>query len=207
MSRSVSSNGASARAIEPLLTEPTRRRLSDRQAETVDRLVVAATEELHEQAYEGLTVRNVARRAGVAPATAYTYFASKDHLVAEVFWRRLQALDPPHIDRRRTRAARVAAALADIALLVADEPALSAASSIAILGNDPDVAVLRERIGIAMRTRIVSALGPDSDEAVVTTLELLLTGALLRAGMGYLPYPELPALLLSTVDVVLGGQP
>ena len=26
----------------------------------------------------------VARRAGVAPATAYTYFASKEHLVAEV---------------------------------------------------------------------------------------------------------------------------
>ena len=40
-----------------------------------------------------LTVRNVARRAGVAPATAYTYFASKDHLVAEVFWRRLRG--PP----------------------------------------------------------------------------------------------------------------
>ena len=31
------------------------------------------------------------RRAGVAPATAYTYFSSKSHLVAEVFWRRLSA--------------------------------------------------------------------------------------------------------------------
>ena len=47
--------------------------------------------------YDGLTVRTVARRAGVAPATAYTYFASKDHLLAEVLWRRLQALPVPSV--------------------------------------------------------------------------------------------------------------
>ena len=46
----------------------------------VHRLVDAAVEELHRTGYEGLSVRNVAKRAGVAPATAYTYFSSKDHL-------------------------------------------------------------------------------------------------------------------------------
>ena len=48
----------------------------------------AAADEARERGYEGMTVRSVARRAGVAPATAYTYFASKDHLLAEVLWRR-----------------------------------------------------------------------------------------------------------------------
>ncbi|MCA9208645.1 MAG: TetR family transcriptional regulator, partial [Planctomycetales bacterium] len=51
-------------------------------------LVEAAVGELAASGYSALTVRNVAKRAGVAPATAYTYFASKEHLIAEVYWRR-----------------------------------------------------------------------------------------------------------------------
>ncbi len=40
---------------------------------------------LRETSYADLTVRAVAKRANVAPATAYTYFSSKNHLVAEVY--------------------------------------------------------------------------------------------------------------------------
>ncbi len=71
-----------------------RGRLTERQAETVARLVSTARDVLREQGYDGLTVRNVAAAAGVAPATAYTYFASKDHLIAEVFWRDLATVPP-----------------------------------------------------------------------------------------------------------------
>src|SRR5690349_24287099 len=84
----------------PTSTESTRRHLSDKQAQTVQGLVVAAVEELREHGYDGLTVRNVARRAGVAPATAYNYFTSRDHLVTEVFWRRLRALPETSLDGR-----------------------------------------------------------------------------------------------------------
>jgi len=74
--------------------EATRRRLTARQAEVVAKLVLAAEEETEEVGYAGLTVRGVARRAGVAPATAYTYFSSKDHLLAEVLWRRMSHCHP-----------------------------------------------------------------------------------------------------------------
>src|SRR3569832_1504395 len=67
----------------------TRRELNPRQAETVDRVVGAALDELKAVGYDALTVRSVAGRAAVAPATAYTYFSSKNHLIAEVFWRKL----------------------------------------------------------------------------------------------------------------------
>ena len=77
--------------------ETTRRRVTTKQAEVVQRLVDAAADEARERGYEGMTVRSASRRAGVAPATAYTYFASKDHLLAEVLWRRFDALP----DRRR----------------------------------------------------------------------------------------------------------
>ena len=40
---------------------------------------------LRESSYADLTVRAVAARAKVAPATAYTYFSSKNHLIAEVY--------------------------------------------------------------------------------------------------------------------------
>ena len=186
--------------------EATRRHLSSRQARTVARLTEAAVEELREVGYDGLTVRNVARRAGVAPATAYTYFTSKEHLVTEVFWRRLEALPDPAPDRRRAPVRRVADALADMALLVADEPELAAACSVAMLANDPDVKLLRGRIGAAMRRRLVAALGEDADPAALRVLELATSGALVQAGGGHLAYRDLPDLLTEVADVVLGGS-
>ena len=78
----------------PAVASP-RRQLSGRPADTVTALVAAAVEEVAVTGFDGLTVRNVARRAGVSPATAYTYFASKEHLLTEVFWRRLSALEEP----------------------------------------------------------------------------------------------------------------
>jgi AcrR family transcriptional regulator len=163
-------------------------------------------EELRAGGYDGLTVRAVARRAGVATATAYTYFTSKEHLVTEVFWRRLEALPEVAPDRRRVPARRVADALGDMALLVADEPELAAACSVAMLANDPDVKLLRGRIGGAMHRRLVTALGPDADPAALRVLELAISGALIQAGGGHLAYTDLPALLAEVADVVVGGR-
>jgi AcrR family transcriptional regulator len=188
----------------PASTEATRRHLSSRQARTVSRLTEAAVEELRDTGYDGLTVRNVARRAGVAAATAYTYFTSKEHLVTEVFWRRLEALPDAAPARRRAPARRVADALSDMALLVADEPELAAACSVAMLANDPDVKFLRARIGGAMRRRLVVALGEDGDPAALRVLELAISGALIQAGGGHLAYADLPALLAEVADVVVG---
>jgi AcrR family transcriptional regulator len=185
---------------------PPRRGLRGRQVDRVDALVAAALEELRANGYDGLTVRNVARRAEVAPATAYTYFGSKDHLVAEVFWRRLAALPEPVRDGRHGAGRRVATALRELALLVADEPELAAASTTAILANDPDVERLRDRIGAAFNDRLAAALGPDHDRAVLRTLNLALAGALLQAGMGYFSYTDLADRMAEVAAVVLEGR-
>lgn len=183
--------------------EATRRRLSARQADTVERLTAAAVDELREHGYEGLTVRNVAARAGVAPATAYTYFSSKDHLVAEVYWRRVQSLAAGTPDLEQSPAGRVAATLSELALLVADEPELAAATTIALLGADPDVKVLRDRIGATWHNRIITALGDDANDDIVTVLDLAVSGALLQTGMGHLDYAALPDLLAAVATTVL----
>jgi AcrR family transcriptional regulator len=186
-------------------SEPTRRRLSDRQAETVQRLLDAVVDVLHTHGYAGLTVRGVAAQAGVAAATAYTYFASKDHLIAEVFWRRLAALEPFHADRRHSLANRVSDALRQIALVVADEPELAAACTTAMLSDDPDVHQLRDRIGAAVHQRILAALDDSARADVVMALELVYSGAMVQTGMGHLSYEELPDRLADSAALILGG--
>ncbi len=188
----------------PPSTESTRRQLSARQAATVQKLTVAAVEQLRAHGYDGLSVRGVARAAGVAPATAYTYFTSREHLVTEVFWRRLEPMPETRVDRRRTTVARVAATMADFALLVADEPELAAACTAAMLAPDPDVKLLRDRIGQEWHRRLSAALGDDAHPAVLATLEFVVSGALLQAGMGHMAYQDLPGHLTRAVELVVG---
>jgi AcrR family transcriptional regulator len=185
-----------------LTTEPTRRRLTVRQADTVRRVTEAAVVEVRETGYEGLTVRNVARRAGVAPATAYTYFASKNHLIIEIFWRRLNALPELRPSEEPARL-RVVAVLREIALLVSDEPALAAACTTAMLGIDPDVQELRLRIGLAIRDRLAAALGESGDRKVLRALEVAYIGALVQAGMGYISYAEVADRLADVAELIV----
>ncbi len=187
-------------------TEPLRRDLGSRQADRVDALVEATIAELRANGYDGLTVRNVARRAEVAAATAYTYFGSKDHLVAEVFWRRLAALPRVTVDRRCSTVTRVSAVLRELALLIAAEPELAAASTTAVLAADPDVQRLRDQIGAAFNERLVHALGDDAAPAVVRALNLALAGALLQAGMGYFSYTQLADRMDEVAGVLLGAN-
>lgn len=191
-----------------LTTESTRRRLSERQADTVRRLTDATVEELRASGYEKLTVRNVARRAGVAAATAYTYFTSKNHLITEVFWRRLSALPdvpattaPPAVPE--SPRARVVAVLREIALLVSDEPPLAAACTSAMLGADPDVQELRLHIGLAIRGRLKAALGEPVDVKALNALEISYAGALVHAGMGYTSYAEMADRLTEAAELIV----
>lgn len=157
---------------------------------------------LRAEGFAGLTVRSVAGLAGVAPATAYTYFSSKEHLVAEVFWRRLAA-SPEEADAGLDRTGRVVAVLRHIALLVADEPELAGAVTSALLGRDPDVEHLRTRIGIEIRQRLADALGSNPDPDVLEALELLYAGGLVRAGMGYGSYTEFADRLETSAKLIL----
>ncbi|MFR9749481.1 TetR/AcrR family transcriptional regulator [Nocardia sp. 004] len=175
---------------DSVILEATRRRLSDKQASTVDKLTRSAVHVLAREGFAGMTIRMVAAEAGVGTATAYTYFSSKEHLVAEIFWRRLVSAPSPVSDDQDPTV-RVVAELRSIAMLVADEPEFSGAVTSALLGRDPDVEHLRGRIGAEIRKRIIRALGPDPDPDVVESLELLYAGAMVRVGMGYGSYAEI----------------
>ncbi|MGE0215535.1 TetR/AcrR family transcriptional regulator [Mycolicibacterium sp.] len=183
--------------------ESTRRRLTAKQADTVDRLGRAAVELLGREGFRGLTVRRVAAEAGVGSATAYTYFSSKEHLVAEVFWRRL-VNSPRSVDESDDAATKVVGVLRHIARLVGDEPEFAGAVTTALLGKDPDVDVLRLRIRADIQERLAAALGPETDPDVIDTLEMLYAGALVRVGMGYATYREIAERLEKSARLLLG---
>lgn len=183
--------------------ESTRRRLTPKQADTIQRLSNAALAVLAREGFGGLTIRLVAAEAGVGAATAYTYFSSKEHLVAEVFWRRLASSTPPAA-AKQPPVERVIAVLRHIALLVADEPELAGAVTNALLGRDPDVEHLRDRIAREIRRRLVDAVGAEGDRGLVEALELLYTGALVHAGMGYVTYAEIADRLERSARLLFG---
>lgn len=190
--------------------EATRRRLTQRQAETVRKLTSAAMEEVRVSGYAGLTVRNVASRAGVAAATAYIYFSSKEHLLAEVYWRQLRELPPvPPASSSggdRETADRVAGVLREIVLIGAAEPDLAAAATVSLLDGSPDVHHLRARVGLTIRKRLVAALGAEPDPSVLTALEFAYSGAMIHAGMGFTTYEEVADRLAGTARLILKGS-
>ncbi|HPY25820.1 MAG TPA: TetR family transcriptional regulator [Mycobacterium sp.] len=161
-----------------------------RQEETIRKLVSAALETLRDSSYAGLTVRAVAARANVAPATAYTYFSSKNHLVAEVYLDLIRRVDY-FTDVNDSTADRVRQSLRSLALVVADEPEVAAACTTALLSDDSAVRPVRDRIGAEIHKRIKSALGPDADAGTVAALEMSYFGALVQAGSGAFSYRQI----------------
>ncbi|NLG46088.1 TetR/AcrR family transcriptional regulator [Gordonia sp. (in: high G+C Gram-positive bacteria)] len=185
--------------------ESTRRRLSPQQAEKITKMADAAVEILADGGFDALTVRDVAKRAGVAPATAYTYFSSKSHLVAEVFWRRLAA-GVPEPDLSLPAAERVAQVLRGVSMVVAGEGQLGGAVTVALLGSDPDSEHLRWRIGGFIHDRLSVAVGTDhpDHERVVDALQMLYAGGLVTAGMGHLTYEATSERLVAAAALLMG---
>jgi AcrR family transcriptional regulator len=69
-------------------------RTEARKAETRERIVAAALDQLAEGGYASATVQAVARRAGVATGSVYRHFPSKADLFTEVFRRASQRRSP-----------------------------------------------------------------------------------------------------------------
>ncbi|MEE6177976.1 TetR/AcrR family transcriptional regulator [Mycobacterium sp. 050134] len=176
------------------------RRADRRPGQTIRKVLDAGLDELRESSYAKLTMRAVATRAGVSPASAYTYFPSKSALVAAVYLRFLRDL-PLRTDVNETTEARVSATLHDMAVMVADEPELTAACGAAMMADDPAVKPIREEIAEEVARRIAAALGPGWPRAVRSTLRMTFAGALMTAR--FVTFPEIAGQLDEAVSLIL----
>ncbi|MGB8391834.1 TetR/AcrR family transcriptional regulator [Mycobacterium sp.] len=179
------------------------RRSDRRRGQTIRKVLDAGLAELRESSYANLTMRAVATRAGVSPASAYTYFPSKNALVAAVYLRFLRNL-PLHTDVNDTTKTRVSATMRDMAVVVADERELSTACGAALMADDPAVKPLREQIGEEVSRRIGAALGPGWPPTVKSTLQMTFAGALMTAR--FVSFQEIAGQLDEAVDLILGAS-
>lgn len=174
-------------ATDPLTL---RRRLTSGQLERRARVVEVATELAEAGGYEAVAMKDVAERSGVALATLYRWFASKDHLLTEVLLGWLGQLGE-QLDVRPptgpTAADRVAAVMDLIAETVAARPRLAAAVTQALLSFDAAVWDDETDFHSAMAGWIDAAIGPEpiADRAmVIEVIEHLCFSSLIAIARG-----------------------
>jgi AcrR family transcriptional regulator len=117
--------------------------------------------------YGAVTMDAVAERSGIARATLYRYFASKDHMLGEVTlgWggeivARLRVRPP----RGRTAGARVGEVFARVIEIAAAHPRLTEASVAAALSEDPSAAAVHQGAVSLVGAYIDSAMGMEARE-------------------------------------------
>jgi AcrR family transcriptional regulator len=161
------------------------------------KLAIAAARAIAaEGGYEAVTMREVATRSGVARATLYRYFSSKDHLLAEVIldlntsMRDELAIHPP-IGASVTE--RVTDSFARVFAAVLREPKLLSATLRAYFSQDPAVRQLGPQIRTMGAIYLEAGLGnadiPDRAD-VAKVLGSLSFAMLLSLSGGHRTYEE-----------------
>jgi AcrR family transcriptional regulator len=154
-----------------------RRRLSAEQQERRQRVVEVATVLATEGGYDAVVMKDVAEQSGVALATLYRWFASKDHLLCEVLleWGArveadLRAEPPAEVDGAR----RILDFVHRLTEAVAAFPRLAAAVTRAVVSFDPNVLEHQDDFDALVGRWIDLALGdldvPNRD-SVIEVLE------------------------------------
>ena len=168
---------------------------------TRQRVLDAAVELARTRRIETLTMRDIARAANVSTATAYTYFASKEHVYAEAYVAGLHTLT----ERLRTRPPRGATAATRVASVfrravdgAASTGDVVQATAIALASSDPAIAPLRPVIDEAFEEWMTIALAgaeiADGAE-VLSTLQLTMFAAFVAVAHGRLTLAETSRIL------------
>jgi TetR/AcrR family transcriptional regulator, cholesterol catabolism regulator len=140
-----------------------RRRLSAAQQERRDRILAVARELAAAGGYDAVVMRDVAERSGVALGTLYRYFASKDHLLAEVLvaWGGQLEEGLRRSPVQGSVRERIIDVLQRAARTVERDPVLAAAVTQALLSRDPAVTDVQGSFTTMMRRWLDIAIGDD----------------------------------------------
>ncbi|MDG4666109.1 TetR/AcrR family transcriptional regulator [Mycobacterium sp. 236(2023)] len=156
----------------------------DRDDHDVVRVVLDATVELlRDVAYDDLTTRRIAEKAGVSHSDLCVYFRSKDAIVAEVYLGLLRDA-PLGVDVDESAQTRVGALFHQLVMLVADQPGLAAACASAMISQETSVHAIRKRIHAELQRRVRTVLRSAAWPEVAETLEFGLMGAMVQASSG-----------------------
>ena len=185
------------------------RRLTPAQAARRDRVREAARELASEGGYAAVTMRDVATRSGVGPATVYRYFASKDHLIAEVHAEASRELvedlraNPP---AGATRAERVEAVFHRMFEATAADTNLAAAGIAAATSNDPAASTPEYWREMIMLPYLDAALGDESTadrDELAEILGHLFFSLMIALTAGRTPLDDAKQIMSRSVHLIL----
>ena len=176
------------------------------------RIVEAAIDLGTEGGYEAVHMRIVAERAGVALATVYRYFESKDHLLSAAVseWTsQLQA----RLDRTPARGDSPVEQLVDMLRRASRglerRPQFAAALIRALHSPDPSVAAaaadVKHQIS-AMATPILHALPSEDVEGIVSVLGHVWNSAIMTWANGREPISSIGDELENAARLLLAGR-
>ncbi|GAA1532105.1 cholesterol catabolism transcriptional regulator KstR [Actinomadura kijaniata] len=185
------------------------RALSKDQQARRERLLDAARELAHEGGYPAVTMHDVADRAGVARATVYRYFATKDHLLTEVAatWAHRVTADIDALAVGDTPVDRLVSLLDRIVHVAFEELTLTSAIIQAVTSDDPSVDDARTVLFLFVRDRLSAAIGdpvPERDEVEIVLGHVLLA-ALVSLTALRRPVEEVATMARTSGRLVLSG--
>lgn len=139
------------------------RRLTADQAARRVRVREAARELATEGGYAAVTMQAVAERSGVARATIYRYFTSKDHLLAEVIaeWGREITADLRRQPPAGALPERVVGVFARVIEAARRNPQLTAAVLASATSADPEAIRAQGHFASLIRSYLEAALGSE----------------------------------------------
>jgi AcrR family transcriptional regulator len=176
------------------------------------RIIEAAIDLGTEGGYEAVHMRVVAERAGVALATVYRYFESKDHLLSASVSEWTSQLQS-NLDRTPARGDSPTEQLVDVLRRASRglerRPKFAAALIRALHSPDPGVAAaaadVRHQIS-AMATPILHHLPPDDVEGIVSVLGHVWNSSIMTWANGRSPIASIGDELENAARLLLAGR-
>jgi AcrR family transcriptional regulator len=198
--------------VPPDGAESAATRLSARQAARRQRLLDSALALLEERDYERISVREVAEAAGVALATLYHYFPSKDHLFAEALVQWASTLGPD-VTRRplngATAAQRIEGALLRAARAFERRPQLARLLTRFETSDEPFAHEVLVRLDATTSDVYLDLLGDlprDEARRVVRVLDAVFDSSLRAWSSGRATTADMRHSISDAVGLLLGDR-
>ena len=187
--------------------------LPERQQERRQRIVRAAIALLERGEYEAIQMRDVAQEAGVALATIYRYFTSKEHLYAAALleW----ASDYP-ARRQPQNGDRASNAEAQFRILMRRAvraferyPQMMRAEIVLESSSDPNARALFDEFAARNASTLLDALSstdPARAAAIVDTVNSVLVTRLRSWALGRISIRDVDRSVQQTLDLIFGSD-
>lgn len=150
--------------------------LARRRADPRYQRLMAATRQAARGGYDAVTMRELARAAGISMTTIYQFCHSKDHLIAEAHleWiERFRASLEQRPPRGRTAEARVRTYIRKITEAWETQPVLTMTLQRAMYAVDPGVREVRALVADAYRAIMDTAIGEVEIPERTTIIDII----------------------------------